>query len=494
MKKKAFRKDSFAAKFAAAALSVTLAFGMTPAMAFAQPTETSGDSAMAALDAVELQSGTYSLDLSFSTGMINAAAGDNAPQLVVNGENAYVIFTETADKDANSYPKYDGAWLGKRSEAPAPDAAAVVNGIAVYDDNGAVDGFTYVLPTTKAAVEAALNDADPVDFYICVRYSDRYINSKGENANAGQWMGSKDNSFTMSNLVWTSASTELPKAPEVVEQVVEFETYVNNIGMMKIVSAAMVTNADGMFLRFALNGSGYKKMAWGIYEEVVAAGDGSADRGNGSWTNGYTNADGKIEFMLPMKEDVESIPVVAISESHYNKFVAGTEALGQCMYPRLITLDMDSLTITASDYAATQPLSVSVEGKAPAVTAVSLETVGGPASNAYVENATFTTDAQAAYLGTAEAAASATSGVVEAADGKLTITLTENNMGGGYAVKGGWDGKAAVAFKLADGTWVDTAVTVNKVAKTLAIEGEALPAQPVTATVSYTAQACGAFM
>ena len=54
MKRKVFRKNSFVGKVVAAALSATLAFGMTPAMAFAQPAEAPANSALTALDASEV--------------------------------------------------------------------------------------------------------------------------------------------------------------------------------------------------------------------------------------------------------------------------------------------------------------------------------------------------------------------------------------------------------------------------------------------------------
>ena len=482
MKKELFRKGSPFTKATAAVLSLTLAFGMTPALALAQPTNEGGGTLSLEPNAVTLQDGTYSLTLTSSTGMVNPdASGDNAPQIVVKGDSAYLIFSESTAKDANNYPKYDGAWLGKRSEAPSATASDVVNGIAITDDEDAVVGMTFVLPTTKAAIESALNDSSDIDAYFCVRYSNKYINSSGETDKASTWMGSNDNYFTFSNVVWQSSSTDVPSsdsddpdATTTIEQI-DADNITNTTDMFKVAAAQIETTNGKSNLRFTLSGSSYVELFMGTYEQCVANGDGTQDKGNNTWIHGVTDpitlSDGKAEFVIPLAQGSGNYAITSISNTHYQKYLAGTEKIGQCMYPRYIKVDADELTLEAGDYSATTTLTVTSSGAIPRITASTLDTVGGPASNNYSETLNLTTDAAAAYVGTAEAAATATEGVAAAADGKITICLTKNNRGGTYAAEGGWTGVTALALKDANGTWVDTTTKVDKATKTLTVEG-----------------------
>ena len=482
MKKELFRKGSPFTKATAAVLSLTLAFGMTPALALAQPTNEGGGTLSFETNAVTLQDGTYSLTLTSSAGMVNPdQTGDNASKIVVNGDTAYLIFSESTAKDANNYPKYDGAWLGKRSEAPSATASDVVNGIAITDDEDAVVGMTFVLPTTKAAIESALNDSSDIDAYFCVRYSNKYINSSGETDKASTWMGSDDNYFTFSNVVWQSSSTDVPSsdsddpdATTTIEQI-DADNITNTTDMFKVAAAQIETTNGKSNLRFTLSGSSYVELFMGTYEQCVANGDGTQDKGNNTWIHGVTDpitlSDGKAEFVIPLAQGSGNYAITSISNTHYQKYLAGTEKIGQCMYPRYIKVDADELTLEAGDYSATTTLTVTSSGAIPRITASTLDTVGGPASNNYSETLNLTTDAAAAYVGTAEAAATATEGVAAAADGKITICLTKNNRGGTYAANDGWSGEVALALKDANGTWVDTTTKVDKATKTLTVEG-----------------------
>ena len=510
MRKGLFSKGSITSRATATVLSLTLAFGMTPAAAFAQTSsseesetpltslsnsESLSESSNAyTSQSVTLENGTYSVTLTASTGMVKpVSTGDNASKIVVKGDDAYIIFSETEDKDANNYPKYDGAWLGKHSEAPEPTASSVVNGIAITTEEGTVDGFTFVLPTTKAAVQAALDDSASEDAYFCMRYSDKYTNAKGETDKAHTWMGSKDNYFTFSNVAKTSDSTEIPSADTGdTTEAIPAASITNTTAMFKVAAAQVETTGGKTYLRFTLNGSSYTELFLGTYEQCVANGDGTKDKGNDTWIHGTTDVTlgaGKVEFVIPIEAGQNNIVLTSISGNHYQKYLSGTEELSRCMFPRQISVNTEALTLTAGDYEATRALAVTTTGTLPAITAASLETVGGPNSNNYAETLTLTTDALAAYVGTAEAAAAATEGVAEAANGSITITLTGNNYGGSGS---SYTGVVSLALKNANGTWVDTTATIDKTANTITVAGPATPA--AKAKVSYSAQADGAYL
>ena len=249
----------------------------------------------------------------------------------------------------------------------------------------------------------------------------------------------------------------------------------NKTGMFKV-SAAQLETADGQtYLRFTLGGKGYHELFQGTYEEAVANGDGTADKGNDTWIHGATPVTlsaGAYEFVMPVQSGRHTYAITAVSNSYYGKYLSGANPLARAFYPRYLTLDTDAPAIESGDYNATDALDATVTGKAPAVTAAALNTVGGPNSNGYQENLALTTDAQAAYVGTASAASAATEGVVAASDGVITFDLIRGDT---FGTGGAIPDSLAVAFKLADGTWVDTTGAVSKSAKTVAIAGEEAP-------------------
>ena len=259
---------------------------------------------------------------------------------------------------------------------------------------------------------------------------------------------------------------------------------VNNTGMFKVMAAQL----EGNKLRFTLSGVGYSQFYVGTYEEAVANGDGST---NGTWVlaePAVTLSAGATEFVMDAPQAGEYTAIAAISNTYLASFRENKVDIERIFYPRYMIVDLENNTITTGDYEADTALAASTRGVTPQIGAsASVHTVGGPNSNGYKENLTVETDAVAAYLGTAEAAAAAETGIVDAVNGEITITITPNN----FAAGGKFSGIAGVAFKQADGTWIDTTVTLNKLAKTVSVVGELVP---VTASVNYTAQGYGAFM
>ena len=175
---------------------------------------------------------------------------------------------------------------------------------------------------------------------------------------------------------------------EIAEPVVIPEANItNNTGMFKAVSASYMMNEDGSAtLTFALSGTGYKELFKGTYEQAVANGDGTADKGNDSWIHGYTNAAGKLEFQIPIKADEIGtvVPLVAVSNSYYTNYLNDKNVLARAFYPRQLQLDTDEATLVTGDFESSKKIAVTnnVSMFRPAAEAT-LETVGGPNSNNY---------------------------------------------------------------------------------------------------------------
>ena len=151
----------------------------------------------------------------------------------------------------------------------------------------------------------------------------------------------------------------------------------NNTGMFKVETAWL----DGSVLVFTLSGKGYHELFKGTYEDAVANG---AD--TDKWIHGAENADGKWEFRISLADGENYIPVVAISNSKYTKYLDGEAALESAFFPRQIELDRDAKTLVAGDYEATVALTVTNNVKMFKVAEASLYTVGGPNSNNYKAN------------------------------------------------------------------------------------------------------------
>ncbi len=157
----------------------------------------------------------------------------------------------------------------------------------------------------------------------------------------------------------------------------------NNTGMFKAATAYLEIKDGKTTLVMALSGTGYHELYRGTYEGAVANGDGTADKGNDSWIHGYTNAEGKWEFRIPVADDDTYMPVVAVSNSYYNKYLNGQNALARAFYPRQMTLDREARTLVTGDYEYSRELKVTNNVKMFKVSGATLDTVGGPNSNGY---------------------------------------------------------------------------------------------------------------
>ncbi len=179
-------------------------------------------------------------------------------------------------------------------------------------------------------------------------------------------------------------------------------TITNNTGMFKAVTAYLEIEDGQTTLVFALSGTGYHELFKGTYEQAAANGDGTADNGNDSWIHGAVNADGKWEFRIPVAEDETYIPVVAISNSYYEKYLNGQNSLERAFYPRQMELDREAATLVTGDYEFSRELTVTNNVSMFKVSGAALDTVGGPNSNNYKSTLELTmgsTSFDKAYVG-----------------------------------------------------------------------------------------------
>ena len=176
-------------------------------------------------------------------------------------------------------------------------------------------------------------------------------------------------------------------------------TITNNTGMFNAVTAYLETKDGKTTLVMALSSSGYHELYKGTYEQAVANGDNTDN-----WVHGYQNAEGKWEFRIPIEEGETYVPCVAISNSYYQKYLNGQNALERSFFPRQFTLDREARTLVTGDYEHTQELTVTNNVKMFKVSGAALETVGGPNSNGYKASLLLTMGSDAfdkAYVGRA---------------------------------------------------------------------------------------------
>ncbi|MBR3262399.1 MAG: sirohydrochlorin cobaltochelatase [Lachnospiraceae bacterium] len=160
----------------------------------------------------------------------------------------------------------------------------------------------------------------------------------------------------------------------------------NNTGMFNAVSASYMMNADGSAtLTMALSGTGYKELYKGTFDQAVANGDGTADKGNDRWIHGYTNAAGKLEFQIPIAADEigKVIPLVAVSNSYYTKYLNGQNDLARAFYPRQIELDTTTPALETGDADYYETFAVTNNVSMFSVASARMHIVGGPNSNGY---------------------------------------------------------------------------------------------------------------
>ena len=257
-------------------------------------------------------------------------------------------------------------------------------------------------------------------------------------------------------------------------------TITNNTSMFKAETAYLTTKNDQEYLVMALSGTGYKELYKGTYEAAVENGDGSADKGNNTWIHSTTNDAGKYEFTIPLNADESFVPVVAISNSYYTKYLNGQNDLSRAFYPRQFTVDREAKTIVTDDYNETSNYTVTsnVADFKVADTAAT-HVVGGPNSNNYsvaptlvMEDSAYDKVTFPTVVGNAISTADAT-----LVDGKFAISMTNAPNKEAFKDKT----PIEMTFHVAEdapyvgaGTNVVRTVTIDKSAKTIEINGDAL--------------------
>ncbi len=191
----------------------------------------------------------------------------------------------------------------------------------------------------------------------------------------------------------------------------------NNTKMFKFETAWL----EGSDLVFTLSGSGYHELVKGTYEDAVAIGA-AYDK----WIHGAENADGKWEFRISLADGEDFIPVVAVSNSYYTKYLNGEEPLARAFYPRQIELDREAKTVVTGDYEYSAELAVTNNVKMFKVSGASLYTVGGPNSNNYKANLVLAMGSESfdgAYVGKGEEIGEGTETIAIGADNVFEIPV-----------------------------------------------------------------------
>ncbi len=188
-------------------------------------------------------------------------------------------------------------------------------------------------------------------------------------------------------------------------------TITNNTNMFKAVTAFLDTADDGtQTLVVALSGTSYENLFKGNYEEAKANGN---DRTK--WIKAETNADGKLEFKIPVGADESYLPLVSISNSYLAKFEAGENPIERAFYPRQMVIDREAKTLVVGDYENSKDLEIVNNVKMFKPSSAKLTTVGGPNSNNYAAILDLVMGSDSfdkAFIGTKDEAAAAKEGVV----------------------------------------------------------------------------------
>ena len=328
--------------------------------------------------------------------------------------------------------------------------------------NESNDGYGFVEDTTTIAIP--LNALAGAEEGITVSFYDD--SSTEDNA----WI---ETILTLDQDEFLLTIDEAPESSEAIDLAVT-----NNTGMFNVVAASAVRNDDGSAtLTFALSGTGYRNLYKGTYEQAVANGDQT-----GNWIAGALNDDGKWEFQMEVAADElgTNIPVVAISNSYYQKYLNGQNSLERAFYPRQLELDLEAATLVTGDYEQTKELEVTNNVPMLKVSGAALDCVGGPNSNNYKADLVLTmgsTSYSEAFVGTYAEANEAGSGVALAEEGS-SFTLPVKwvaTFGMPETLVSLTDGEP---FYLSlkskkNGTWYERKVTLDEAAGTLVIDPSA---------------------
>lgn len=247
-------------------------------------------------------------------------------------------------------------------------------------------------------------------------------------------------------------------------------TITNTTTMFKAETASLEKTENGDVLVVALSGTTYQYLFKGTYEQAVANGDQRAN-----WIEGKTNADGKLEFRIPVAEGETTIPAVSVSNTYLAKYESGENALARAFYPRQFVIDAEAKTLTVGDYAASAAIEVTNNVKMFKVSSAALITVGGPNSNNYKATLQLTMGSDsynAAYVGrSSEIGADAA--VIELAEGNVFELPVKwiGTFGKPETLTSILDKPFIVSFRSAkNGTWYERQFTVAESAGTLVID------------------------
>lgn len=207
----------------------------------------------------------------------------------------------------------------------------------------------------------------------------------------------------------------------------------------------------------------------GTYEDAVANGE-ATDK----WISGTLNALNKWEFLVPLNEGETYMPLIAISQSYYEKYLNGQNPVERAFYPRQIKLDINAKALETDDYNYTADLAVTNNKTGMKISSAKLNCVGGPNSNGYsatlllkTTDNTFTE----AFVGTPAEAKKATKTIVRDKDGLFSIPVRWMETPGDLTTITDYaNGKEfKLSLKNSKGTWVENTVKLSERDKTFVI-------------------------
>ena len=368
-------------------------------------------------------------------------------------------------------------FAGVSSSMPVPIAFSLTTSIDESGDSGDEPDEPDEDEADYSAVEAALAKV-PEDLSIYTDESAQAVKDAVAAVVYGKKASEQEEVDAMAKAIEDAVAALVLKDDGETERI--DLTITNNTGMFKALTAYILKEGGREELVIALSATGYHELFKGTYEQAVANGDGTADKGNDAWVHGYLNPAGKWEFRIPLEAEDSYVPCVAISNTYYEGYLKGSNTLERAFFPRQFTLDREAKTLVTDDYNETADYSVTsnvVDFKVAAT--ASTVVVGGPNSNNYSVSPTLVMED-----GTYDEVifATVTDGKivdtkVAIKDGRFEISL--NNAPGIEAFKD----KEAIVMKFrvssdapykAAGEYVKRTVTIDKMAKTIVIDGTPL--------------------
>lgn len=125
----------------------------------------------------------------------------------------------------------------------------------------------------------------------------------------------------------------------------------NNATMFKVINAQLLTEDGRKYLKITMNGQGYHALYKGTLSEAKEKAAHSKD----SWIQGRQNDNKKWEFLIPVKDGENEIPIVAISNRYASKAESFAEAnhsqvdYTSAFYQKKLVIDTQASALTVSD-------------------------------------------------------------------------------------------------------------------------------------------------